>query len=271
MAVVIAIANDKGGVGKTTTTANLGAALAARDRRVLLVDADPQANLSELFGVDDEREPGPRLEDALTTELPTAPEPWSARRIPDTDELVELAGGVHILPCTERLADSVDALTHVPEGEYRLRALLDEYAQRYDYILIDTPPGAGALRTSTLALLAADWVIVPARPADFDVAGAIKLADRIVAEFAEFNPRLALLGVLISQLDRRWKLGVDTRRQLKADGIQRLRIEIPFMVRVGSAPRFCAPTVVLEPHSRVAQAFRNLARDIDDALTAPSP
>jgi chromosome partitioning protein len=262
MAFVIVIANDKGGVGKTTATANLGAALAARGREVLLIDADPQSNLSELFGVDDPTVPGPRLEDALSARA--APAPWTHRHKID-GETVPVAGGVHLLPCTEKLADVVDRLVN-PGDEYALHTLVDQYRDTYDYILVDTPPGAGALRTSTLALLAADWVIVPARPADLDVAAAVKLADRITSQLSAFNPRLALLGVLVSQVDRRWRLGFETTRQLKADGIRRLRIDIPFMVRVGSAPRHCAPTIVREPGSRVAQAFRNLARDIDSAL-----
>ena len=270
MATVIAFANDKGGVAKTTSVANVGAGLALRGRRVLLIDADPQGNLSELFGADDVGQPGVRLEDVLSTGLVRTAAPWSTRLDPETGRQVQLAAGVDLLPCTEDLAAVVDELSVTEAGAFGLRDVVALYDAEYDYVIIDTPPGAGALKFSTLALLAADWVIVPARPADFDVGGAVKICDRIDSELSQFNPTLRMLGVLITQVDRRWTLGWDTRRQLKADGIRRLNVEIPFMVRVARAPRYAAPTVVLEPDSRVGRAYIHLARDLDHAL-GPEP
>src|SRR3954447_1783405 len=261
MATVIVFANQKGGVGKTTSTANIGAALAQLGERTLLIDADPQANLGELFGVDDPTIPGLRLEDALASEAWEAPpQPWTTRPDPETREPLPLAAGVHLLPCTDELADTVAELVAVEGAEQRLRQLIALYDGRYDFILIDTPPGLGPL--SSMAMLAAQWVIVPVRPADFDIGGAVKVADLVERELSAFNPELRILGVLVGQTDRRWNLGHDTRSTLRRDAIEQLDIEIPFMVRVGAAPRYAAPTVVLEPDSRVGRAYRLLAADL---------
>jgi chromosome partitioning protein len=256
----IVFANHKGGCGKTTSVANTGAALAARGHRVLLIDADPQANLSEAFGVDHEVQ-GPRLEDTLYRDEALAP--WSV----DLGHPANTAGGkLDLVPCTAALEAAVSQ--HVGDPAYA-RAIDDRLDDpthdAYDFVLLDTPPGLGPL--SSMAMLAADWVIVPARPADFDVAGAIKLATLIGGALTTLNERLRLLGVLICQVDRRWTLSTDTREALAAADVHRLRVEIPFMVRTGAAPRHGAPTVLLEPDCRLSVAYHDLARDLETVLT----
>jgi chromosome partitioning protein len=265
MAHVIAFANHKGGVGKTTGTANLGAALAQMGERVLLIDADPQSNLGEAFGVDDPTTPGLRLEDVLeTAHWSGPPAVWTTRPDAETGVDVPLAGGVHLLPCTSELANTAAALVMQEGAEQRLRDVVALYHEHYDWVLIDTPPGLGPL--SSMAMLAARWIIVPARPADFDIGGAVKVADLLEHEIVEFNPDVELLGVLVSQADRRWNLGQDSRSALKHSDIARFEVEIPFAVRVGSAPRYAAPTVVLEPDSRVGRAYQRLARQLREQL-----
>lgn len=261
MARVIAFVNQKGGVTKTTSVANTGAALAELGRRVLVIDADPQANLTESFGADELL--GTRLEDLLA--LPgIEQEPKVVERM--RDEGTPLAGGVHLLPCSEQLADVAAELPRHEGYELRLRSVVDSLRRRYDDILIDTPPGLGIL--SGMALLAADAVIVPARPADLDVGGAAKVYDLVEEVVRELNPGLAVLGVLVAQTQRRWILRREAQEAIEAQGMTALPVEVPFSVRVGAAPRYGAPTFVLEPDGRVAHAYRKLAAHL---VRSPAP
>lgn len=245
MTQVLVFANQKGGVTKTTSTANVGAALAERDKRVLLVDADPQANLSEAFGVGEETL-APRLEDLL--EHPPAAPPTP----------IALECGAALLAATGELATVAAELAGQDGAEFRLRTVIDLYRPQFEFILIDTPPGIGPL--STMALIAADTVIVPARPADHDLGGAGKIYDLVESgALAQENPSLRILGVLLAQTDQRWRLRRQSHAGLEQAGMTRLPVEIPFAVRVGAAARHGQPTVVLEPDSRVAHAYRELA------------
>jgi chromosome partitioning protein len=253
--LVFSFANHKGGCAKTTSAANLAAALAERHHRVLAIDADPQGNLGETFGLA-ARGRGPRLEDRLIVEDPT-PGPAIAAGRP---------GGVDLLPCSDRLEEAVTAHARHPAFAFRLAQLVGAVAQLYDVVIIDTPPGLGPL--SSMAMLASDRVIVPARPADFDVMGAMKIAHLIRTTLQPANPRLALLGVLLTQVDRRWRLTTDARDALDRAQVRRLRVEVPARVQVGAAPRFGAPTFVLSPDGMVADAYRRLASDLDALVVA---
>jgi chromosome partitioning protein len=267
MAYVIAFANHKGGATKTTSVANLGAALAMRplSRRVLLVDCDPQANLSTLFGCDPEVV-GIRLEDLLEpAEWEHPPAPWTSRMVPDAAPQ-PLPGGVHMVPCTDELEIVVTENLAQPGFTTRLRSYVDALAASYDYILIDTPPGRQALTTA--ALLAADYVISPIRPADFDVEGAIRLTEMLENEIKHHNKDVKMLGVLLAQTDPRWKLGEHARDALTEAKIEFFEKIIPFAVSVGMAPRYQAPTIVLQPDGRVGSAYRDVAAVLDCALAA---
>jgi chromosome partitioning protein len=176
-------------VTKTTSTANLGACLAEAGRTVLLVDCDPQANLSEAFGWTEDL-PGERLEDLLT-------HPAAARRyLPpaalqaDVAPQLQWRERLRIIPCTDTLADvAADLPTSTRDGwESRQRQVLDPLRNRFDFVLLDTPPGLGNL--SGMAVLAADGLLIPARPADLDVRGAGKLYDLVEASV----PDLRILG-----------------------------------------------------------------------------
>lgn len=264
MGTVIALGNDKGGVAKTTTVGNLGAILADRGHRVLLVDADPQANLTSLFGVRDT--PGARLEDLLETpHWPRAPHVVTARSHEDGAINQPLAGGVHLIPASPQLAELEAQLVAQPDGDLRLRELLIPLRAAYDVVLIDTPPGGRAL--STIALVAADALIVPVRPADFDVDGAGALADRVDEGAYDANPALRLLGVLVTQTDPRWVLQRETTQALTASDLVPISVQIPFSVHVGRAPRYATPTALLDPGGRVARAYHQLADWLEHQLS----
>jgi chromosome partitioning protein len=254
-AFVVVLANHKGGVTKTTSTANLGAMFAEAGRRVLLVDCDPQANLSEAFGWREDR-PGERLEDLLAH--PAAMQ----RYVPAVALQADLAPRLawreqqRIIPATDALADVAADLPAIVGAGYenRLREVLDPLRDQFDVILLDTPPGRGNL--SGMAVLAADGLLIPALAADLDVRGAGKLYDLVEGEI----PGLRILGVLIAASDRRWQITRDAVARMAADQMRVLPVSVPRAVRVASAPRFRAPTAVLEPDSMVAHAYRQLAR-----------
>jgi chromosome partitioning protein len=254
-AFVVVLANHKGGVTKTTSAANLGAMFAEAGRRVLLVDCDPQANLSEAFGWGEDR-PGERLEDLLAH--PAAMQ----RYVPpvalqaDVSPRPAWRAQLRIIPATDALADvAADLPAIVGSGyENRLREVLGPLRDQFDVILLDTPPGRGNL--SGMAVLAADGLLIPALAADLDVRGAGKLYDLVEGEI----PGLRILGVLIAASDRRWQITRDAAARMAADQMRVLPVSVPRAVRVASAPRFGAPTAVLEPDSMVAHAYRQLAR-----------
>ncbi len=247
--------NHKGGVTKTTSTANLGALFAEAGRRVLIVDCDPQANLSEAFGWTEEL-PGERLEDLLAH--PAAVHRYSPPAALQPDVAPDLVWRelLRIIPSTDALADvAADLPALVGAGyENRLREVLDPLRDQFDLVLLDTPPGRGNL--SGLAVLAADGLLIPALAADLDVRGAGKLYDLVEGEV----PGLRILGVLIAASERRWRITRDATHRMTADAMRMLPVSVPRAVRVASAPRYRAPTAVLEPDSIVSHAYRQVAR-----------
>lgn len=189
MARIIAVANQKGGVGKTTTTANLGAALAMLDHRVLLVDMDPQGNLTAAFGLEKQAEC--TVADALLDRrVPLPVVPVNPVTHPRLD----------LVPSAIPLAMAEAALSNKLGRELRLRDQLASVQHAYDYILIDTPPALGLLTIN--ALVAATGVIVPTEARFFSLQG-LQMLQESVDEILYLNPRLALLGILLSKLDRR--------------------------------------------------------------------
>jgi chromosome partitioning protein len=256
-AFVIALANHKGGVTKTTSTANLGAMFAEAGQRVLLIDCDPQANLSESFGWGEER-PGERLEDLLARPEaaaryapPVALQKDSAPKLPWRKRL-------RIIPATDALADIAADLPREAGAGYetRLRDVLTPLRERFDVMLLDTPPGLGTL--SGMAILAADGLLIPALAADLDVRGAGKIYDLVEGDL----PDLRILGVLIAASQRGWRITQDASARMAADQMHVLPIHVPRAVRVASAPRHRAPTAVIEPDSSVSHAYRKLAQHL---------
>ena len=252
---VIVLANHKGGVTKTTSTANLGAMFAEAGRRVLIVDCDPQANLSEAFGWGEDV-PGERLEDLLAH--PAAPGRYTPPVAfqPDVAPELRWRERLRIIPATDALADVAADLPEIAGAgyEHRLRQMLDPLRGQFDLVLLDTPPGLGTL--SGMTVLAADGLLIPALAADLDVRGAGKVYDLVEGEL----PELRILGVLIAASERRWRITRDATDRMTADQMRVLPVHVPRAVRVASAPRYRAPTAVLEPDSMVTHAYRQLAQ-----------
>jgi chromosome partitioning protein len=254
-AFVIVLANHKGGVTKTTSTANLGAMFAEAGRHVLIVDCDPQANLSEAFGWTEEL-PGERLEDLLTRPEATHRYQPPPALLPDVAPDLAWREQLRIIASTHVLADVAADLPALAGAGYenRLRDVLEPLRDQFDVILLDTPPGRGNL--SGMGMLAADGLLIPALAADLDVHGAGKLYDLVEGQV----PGLRILGVLIAASERRWRVTRDATNRMTTDAMRVLPVSVPRTVRVASAPRHRAPTAVLEPDSTTSHAYRRLAQ-----------
>src|SRR3954471_7632156 len=196
MATVIAVANQKGGVGKTTTTANLGAALALRGKRVLLVDLDPQGNLTSAFGL--EKDAQQTVAESLLDRrvpLPVVPVANGATVDPNAKHL-------SVVPAAVALASAEAQLMNKLGRELRLRDQLLAVENNFDYVLIDTPPALGVLTIN--ALVAASKVIIPTEARFFSLQG-LQMLEESIEEILYLNPRLEVLGILLSKMDRRLK------------------------------------------------------------------
>jgi len=197
MATVIAVANQKGGVGKTTTTANLGAALALRGQRVLLVDLDPQGNLTSAFGL--EKDVQQTVADSLLDRrvpLPVVNVPNGAAAANGAEHRLA------VVPASVGLASAEAQLMNKLGRELRLRDQLLAVEGSYDYVMIDTPPSLGVLTIN--ALVAATKVIIPTEARFFSLQG-LQMLEESIEEILYLNPRLEVLGILLSKMDRRLK------------------------------------------------------------------
>ncbi len=198
VATVIAVANQKGGVGKTTTTANLGAALAMRGRRVLLVDLDPQGNLTSSFGLEK------NVTQTVADSLLDRRIPLPVVSVPNGSDHGAYAGArpMSVVPAAVALASAEAQLMNKLGRELRLRDQLTLLDGSFDFILIDTPPALGVLTIN--ALVAASKVIIPTEARFFSLQG-LQMLEESIEEILYLNPRLEVLGVLLSKFDRRLK------------------------------------------------------------------
>lgn len=240
--MILAIANQKGGVGKTTTAINLAASLAEKGRRVLLADLDPQANATSGLGA----VPGdPDLGDYLLGEAPV-----ERVRLPLRDL------GFDLLPAGERLLELV-AEPPRPEAARRLSAL----ASGYDYLILDTPPSVGPL--SLLALFAAEGVVVPLQTEYYALEGLAQLVRTLDQVRLRKNPRLRLLGILLTMYDRRTVLARQVAEEVRKHfGPRVFEAVIPRSVRLAEAPSFGLPVVHYAPGSPAAWAYHAFAREV---------
>ncbi|OGI48674.1 MAG: hypothetical protein A2151_07245 [Candidatus Muproteobacteria bacterium RBG_16_65_34] len=248
MSKVLAIANQKGGVGKTTTSINLAAALAKTRRRVLLIDIDPQGNASMGSGVNKEEAK------ASTYEVLIGLEPIEAAR-------VATEGGYDLVPANSRLSGAEVELIELDRRERRLRGALDSVRAQYDYILIDCPPALNLLTVN--ALVAAQSVLIPMQCEYYALEGLTALVNTIRKIRETLNPQLQIEGLLRTMFDPRNNLDIEVSAQLKEHfGDKLYRSIIPRNIRLAEAPSHGRPVITYDMQSKGAQAYLALAGEI---------
>jgi chromosome partitioning protein len=248
MGVVYAIANQKGGVGKTTTAVNLAACVAETGRQVLLVDLDQQCNATVALGLDRERRPSSY--ECLAGERSVA----EAARPAGPDNL-------WVVPASRDLAGASVELPRIEGWEQRLRGRLGPVRERFGVTLLDCPPSLGPVTVNALA--AADRVLVPVQAEYLALEGLVQFMETLDGVRRRLNPSLVLTGVAITMHDERTRLAQDVERELRAH-FHELVFEtvIPRSVRVAESPSFGLPVTAHAPDSRGARAYRALAAEL---------
>lgn len=245
----IAIMNQKGGVGKTTTAVNLAACLAECGKKVLLVDADAQGNATSGIGVN--REQIKRsIYDALINDTSVRKaiysSPWD---------------GLDVLPATIALAGAEVELVALPQREERMRRVLAKVADEYDFVLIDCPPSLGLMTVNVL--VAADTVLIPIQAEYYALEGVAQLLQTIRSVSQQWNPRLGIEGVLLTMYDGRTNLSLQVADEVKKYFRDKVyRTMIPRNVRLSEAPSYGEPIIVYDPRSKGAEVYRSLAQEV---------
>ena len=249
MAQIISVANQKGGVGKTTTTVNLGACLASLGKRVLLVDMDAQGNATSGVGI---RKPDVTQDiyDVLVNELPIA----EATLVTEHENL-------SIVPATLQLAGAEIELTSMMARESRLKGSLAEVNAQYDYILIDCPPSLGHLTINSFT--ASDSILIPVQCEYYALEGLSQLLNTVRLVQKHFNPELEIEGVLLTMYDARTNLGNEVVEEVRKYFREKVyETIIPRNIRLSEAPSHGMPIIDYDPRSRGAEVYQALAKEV---------
>lgn len=249
MSRIIALVNQKGGVGKSTTAVNLGAALAVLGKRILVVDSDPQGNTTTGFGID-KTQLRHDVYDVLLQEA----------SIEDITVGTEVEG-LSLVPATINLAGAEIELVSALSRETRLRQALVRVAARYDFVFIDCPPSLGLLTIN--ALTAAGECIIPVQAEYYALEGLSQLTSVVRRVREALNPSLHVSGVLVTMFDGRTRLAMEVLDELEKFFPQQMfKTQIPRNVRISEAPSFGKPVILFDVKSRGAQAYLALAREM---------
>jgi chromosome partitioning protein len=249
MTTIYTFANQKGGVGKTTTAINVAAYLAVCDKRVLVVDIDPQANATSSLGVD-KHAPVYSIYHALVDGIAV-------------DQIVMLTKRLHLdlVPSSPALAGAEVELVEVENRERSLANVLAPLTSRYDYVVIDSPPSLGLLTVN--ALVAADAVIIPIQCEYLALEGLTQLLNTIQLVQQRLNPRLRVAGMVMTMFDSRTHLAMQVVEEVAKHFPELIfRTVIPRSVRIAEAPSYGEPLVSFDPKSRGAQTYEALTREL---------
>jgi chromosome partitioning protein len=243
MGKIIAVANQKGGVGKTTTCLNLACCVGALEKKVLMCDFDPQGNASSGLGAS--ALPGESIYDAVVSGV---------------DIKVKSTKWCDVLPADIRLAAAEQEIAFMEDREYRLKGVLDKYRDNYDYIFIDCPPSLGMLTLNSLAC--ADTVIVPMQCEYYALEGLSQLVNSIKNVKRKINPAIDIEGIVLTMYDGRTNLTIQVAEEIKKYfGGRVYKTVIPRNVRLSEAPSHGLPIIAYDRLSKGAEAYKSLANE----------